>query len=176
MRTLKWLIAGVLGLAAIVLAVGVVLPPKFTVTRSVLVNAPPDKIYPLVADPRGWKQWSVWNQRDPSMQVTYSGPPTGAGAKWEWKSASEGNGAMTFTAAEPAKRVAFDLSFPDLGTSSSGELNFVPQGYATQVTWTMNGDMGKNPVAHWFALFADNMVGKDFEGGLANLKRLAEKP
>jgi hypothetical protein len=40
----------------------------------------------------------------------------------------------------------------------------------------MNGDMGTNPIYHWFALGADGMVGKDFEEGLAGLKALAEKP
>jgi hypothetical protein len=42
---------------------GMMLSPAFTVTRSVLVNAPPEKVYAFVADPRGWKQWSIWNQR-----------------------------------------------------------------------------------------------------------------
>jgi hypothetical protein len=40
----------------------------------------------------------------------------------------------------------------------------------------MNGDMGRNPLHHWFALGADRMVGKDFAEGLAGLKAVAEKP
>ena len=39
----------------------------------------------------------------------------------------------------------------------------------------MNGNMGRNPVYRWMALFMDRMVGPDFEAGLANLKALAEK-
>jgi len=39
----------------------------------------------------------------------------------------------------------------------------------------MNGDMGANPLYHWFALGADGMVGKDFAEGLAGLKEVAEK-
>jgi len=39
----------------------------------------------------------------------------------------------------------------------------------------MNGDMGINPLLRWVALFADSMVGKDFEAGLSNLKALAEQ-
>ena len=48
-------------------------------------------------------------------------------------------------------------------------------GSSTRVTWTMNGDMGSNPLFRWMALGADRMVGKDFEAGLANLKAVAEK-
>ena len=54
---------------------------------------------------------------------------------------------MTFTAAEPPKRVVFDLYFRDFGTTSTGELVFVPEGSGTQVSWTVHGDMGSNPPA-----------------------------
>jgi uncharacterized protein YndB with AHSA1/START domain len=176
MRVVKWILIVLIGLVALLVGGGYLLSPKFTVTRSVSINAPVDKVYPLVADPRGWKQWTVWNQRDPAMQIEYFGAPSGAGAGWSWKSKSEGDGKMTFTAAEPGRRVAYDLFFPDFGTTSRGDLSFVSEGTATKVTWTMNGDMGSNPLFRWFALNADSMVGKDFEGGLAGLKAVAEKP
>ena len=175
MRILKWLGIGVLVLAAVLVIGGYLLPGSFHVTRSVLIAAKPEAIDPLVADPRGWKQWSVWNQRDPGMQITYSGPPSGAGAKWAWTSKSEGDGAMTFTAAEPPGHVAFDLYFPDFGITSKGDIRLEPKGAATQVAWTMDGDMGANPLFHWVALAADSMVGKDFEAGLAQLKAVAER-
>lgn len=173
-KLLKVLLGLVLGAAVVLLVGGWLLSPKFTVTRSVDVAADPQKLYALVADPREWKRWSVWNRRDPAMAITYSGPASGAGAQWAWTSATEGDGRMTFTAAEPGQRVAYDLYFPDFGTTSGGELRFEPQGAATRVTWTMNGDMGANPLFHWLALFADGMVGKDFEAGLAGLKQVAE--
>jgi uncharacterized protein YndB with AHSA1/START domain len=176
MKLLKWLAIVVVLLAAVLLLGGLLLSPKFKVTRSVLINAPVDKVYALVADPRGWKQWAVWNQRDPAMQIDYSGPDSGAGAKWTWRSKSEGNGSMTFTQAVPGTRVVYDLYFPDFGTTSSGELNFAIDGATTRVTWTMDGDMGRNPLFHWMALGADRMIGKDFEAGLAGLKAVAEKP
>lgn len=175
MKIVKWLLISVLVLAGVLLLGGMLLSPKFSVSRSVSVNAPAAKIYPLVADPRAWKAWSVWNRRDTLMQITYSGPASGTGAAWAWHSEKEGDGKMTFTAAEPNQRVAYDLFFPDFGTTSTGAFAFTPEGPATRVTWTMNGDMGRNPLFHWMALFADRMVGKDFEAGLANLKVEAEK-
>lgn len=176
MKILKFLGLGLLALLAVLLIGGWLLPSTFSVSRSVQIAAGPDKIYPLVAAPKAWRQWSVWNRRDPAMAIEYSGPAAGAGAVWAWKSITEGDGKMSFTAAEPPKRVAYDLYFPDFGTTSSGEFRFEPQANgATQVTWLMNGDMGKNPLFHWMALFADGMVGKDFEAGLANLKVVAEK-
>jgi uncharacterized protein YndB with AHSA1/START domain len=176
MRIVKWILIVLVALAAVLVGGGYLLSPKFTVVRSVTINAPADKVYPLVADPRGWKQWSVWNRRDPTMQIDYFGPASGAGAGWSWKSKSEGDGKMTFTAAEPGRQVVYELYFPDFGTTSRGDLTLAPEGTGTRVTWTMNGDMGANPLFRWFALNADSMVGKDFEGGLAGLKEVAEKP
>jgi uncharacterized protein YndB with AHSA1/START domain len=176
LKLLKWLLIAVAGVVAVLFLGGYALSPEFKVVRSVTINAPADKVYALVADPREWKRWSVWNERDPAMAIAYSGPPSGAGAAWEWKSKSEGDGKMTFTAAEPGKRVAYDLFFPDFGTTSNGDLLLMPEGGGTKVTWTMNGNMGSSPLLRWMALFGDKMVGPDFDAGLAHLKAVAEKP
>jgi uncharacterized protein YndB with AHSA1/START domain len=175
-KWIKRLAIALVALGALLLAGGFMLSGNFTAVRSTTIKAPADKVYALVADPREWKRWSVWNERDPAMAITYSGPPAGAGAAWEWKSKTEGDGKMTFTAAEPGRRLAYELYFPDFGTTSSGELTLAADGDATRVTWTMNGNMGTNPLFRWLALFGDRMVGPDFEAGLANLKALAEKP
>jgi hypothetical protein len=82
---MKWLKRAVLTVAAIIallLGIGLLLPSGFKVQRSVVVNAPAARVYPLIADPRQWKNWAVWNQRDPAMQMQYSGPDSGTGAKW----------------------------------------------------------------------------------------------
>ncbi|MEW6707528.1 MAG: SRPBCC family protein [Pseudomonadota bacterium] len=175
MKLVKWLLGVVLVLALVLLGGGLLISPKFSVSRSAVVQAPPEKVYPLVASPRQWKAWSVWNQRDPAMHITYSGPDSGVGAAWEWKSKDQGDGRMRFTAAEPQRRVVYELYFPDFDTTSTGAFAFVPENGGTRVTWTMDGDFGSNPLTRWFALFADKMVGGDFEAGLANLKALAER-
>lgn len=176
MKLLKWTVIALIGLVALLFAGGYALSPKFTAVRSTSIAAPADKVYALIADPREWKRWTVWNQRDPVMQITYSDPPAGTGAGWAWKCKSEGDGKMTFTAAEANRRLAYELFFPDFGTTSTGALELAADGAGTKVTWSIDGDMGSNPLFRWLALFGDRMVGPDFEAGLANLKALAEKP
>ena len=78
MKAVKVLLILVALLIAVVVAGGLMIAPKFSVTRSISIAAAPDKIYPLIADPRAWKQWSAWNQRDPAMAIDYSGPASGA--------------------------------------------------------------------------------------------------
>lgn len=176
MKALKYLFLILLGLVLVLLVGGMFISSKFSVSRSVQVAAPPDKLYALVASPRQWKQWSVWNRRDPAMEISYSGPETGSGAVWAWKSKTEGDGRMSFTTVDPPRRVGYELYFPDFGTTSTGEFRIEAAPAGSTVTWVMDGDMGRNPLFHWMALFGDRMVGPDFEAGLANLKALAEQP
>lgn len=175
---MKWiqraLVALVL-LALVLVGGGLLLSPKFHIERSVLVQAAPEKAYALVSDPHRWKEWTVWNRRDPVMSIEYFGAASGAGSGWAWKSASEGDGKMTLTAVQAPSRVAYDLYFPDMDSTSTGELRFEPEAGGTRVTWTMDGDMGANPLMHWMALAMDRMVGPDFAAGLAQLKTLAEQ-
>ncbi len=174
---MKWVLRIVGGLALLVVAlvaVGFILPSKFKVQRSIDIAAPAERIYGLIADPREWKRWTVWNQRDPSMKIEYSGPASGTGARWSWQSKSEGNGSMEFTDAKPGSQLAYRLSFPDFGLQSNGLLAIAPAGAGSKITWTNEGNLGASPVNRWFGVFMDRMVGSDFEAGLANLKKLAE--
>jgi len=174
MKWFKRILIGVIALLLLFAAVSLALPARFRVERSVAIAAPAEKVYPLIAAPAEWKRWSVWNQRDPQMQIEYGGPPAGVGARWSWRSESEGNGAMQFTEAVPGQRLTYRLSFPDLGMESIGQLRIEPQGNGVLVSWSNEGDMGASPVNRWFGLFMDRLVGPDFEAGLTNLKRLAE--
>lgn len=176
MRIVKWVLGILVALVACLAIGGLLLAPTFKVTRSAVINAPADKVYALLAEPRRWKDWAAWNRRDPSMDIQYFGATSGATAGWEWKSKTQGDGKMTFTAAEPPRRLAYDLFFPDFGTTSTGYFLLTPEGSATRLAWTMNGNMGSNPFYRWMTLFVDRMVGADFDAGLANLKALAEKP
>jgi uncharacterized protein YndB with AHSA1/START domain len=168
---LKWFALLLIALALI----GLVLPAKYEASRSLVINAPPEKIQALVDAPKEWLRWSPWNGRDKAMQITYSGPERGGGAKWNWKSKSEGNGGMEFTAVEPGKRVAYTLTMEGMGNPSQGDIAFAPSGSGTQVTWRMYGEHSANPLHRWFGLFMDKLIGPDFEAGLKSLKAVAEK-
>ena len=80
MRILKWVLGGVLALAAVLLVGDLLLPSAFTVERSARIAAAPDKVYPLVADLKRWRDWGAWYRRDAAMQISYSGAESGAGA------------------------------------------------------------------------------------------------
>lgn len=172
-KVLGW---GAVGLAVIIGGGGMILPSTVTVTRSIVIAAPPEAIYPLVATPRRWPSWSPWNARDPKMAITYRGPESGPGAAWAWTSASEGDGSMVMAEATPPRDLAFELTIVGMGPPSRGAFALRPDGTGTRVEWTMTSEMGMRPIGGWFGLVFRPMLAKDFDAGLASLKRLAERP
>ena len=54
-----------------VLLVAATKPDTFQVKRSLAIKAPPDKIYPLIADFKAWPKWSPYETKDPDMKRTY---------------------------------------------------------------------------------------------------------
>jgi hypothetical protein len=62
---------------------------------------------------------------------------------------------------------------------NTAEFTMLPQGDATSattnVTWLMHGPAPYMSRLMQVFMNMDNMIGKDFETGLANLKRLTEK-
>jgi len=176
MKIVQWSLAVLGAIALAIVVVGVFLPSSFSVVRAVRIDAPAERVYDYVVEPRKWTQWCVWTRRDPQMRITYAGPPFGMGARWSWESAKEGNGSMELTRVEPGRRVEYSLFLPEFNMRSGGALTLEPAGGGTVVTWTQKGDVGGNPLKHYLAAAMDRMVGPDFERGLANLKALAEKP
>ena len=80
------------------------------------------------------------------------------------------------TDALPPSRVTIKLDFiePFEGHNVT-EFALAPQGSATRVTWAMEGPSPY--MAKLMGVFVDmnNLIGKDFESGLANLKTIAER-
>ena len=152
-------------------------PDTFRVQRATRINAPPEKIFPLLNDFHSYGSWSPYEKLDPAMKRTYSGAANGKGAVYEWDGNSQvGQGRMEITDASHPSRVTIKLDFirPFEGHNTA-EFALVPQGNATNVSWTMDG---RSPyVAKLMGVFIDmdNMVGEDFETGLANLKAIAER-
>lgn len=174
MKVLLRILGGLAALVLLLVVVALFLPRQFRVERSTVIKAKPEAIYAQVEDLKAWKNWTAWHERDPQMKLSYSAKSSGVGAWSAWESKNEGNGRMTITAAEPAKRVAYDLEFPDFGMKSVGILTLAPEAGGVRVVWADEGDLGMNPMNRWFGLFLDGMIGPDFEKGLSKLKSVSE--
>ncbi len=170
-------IAVLLALAiAAVLILAARKPDTFQVRRAASIHAPPEKIFPLISDFHQWRAWSPYEDRDPDLQRSFSGAASGKGAIYEWNGNRQvGSGRMEILDAPQPVKVVIKLDFlKPFEAHNTAEFTLLPQGDTTNVTWLMHGPapfMAK--LMHVF-INMDNMVGKDFATGLANLKRIAE--
>ena len=106
---------------------------------------------------------------------TFEGPVAGPGAKMSWVGdpATVGSGSQTIIESRPHDLVRMNLAFEGEGTADE-RMTFASDGPMTRVTWSVESDLGFNPVSRYFGMFFDRMMGPDFEQGLTRLKALAE--
>lgn len=169
------ILVGLVAAAVLLAGVAYLLPRQIHVERTITVERPAADVYPLVASMHRFNEWSPWSTLDPTMQLTYSGPDSGVGSKMAWSGNSKvGVGSDLIVAAIPNERVDVALQFGAQGPARSSFL-LVPSSTGTGVTWTLDLDLGMNPIGRYFGLLMDRMIGPDYERGLARLKALAER-
>ena len=121
-----------------------------------------------------WQSWSPWEKQDPAMKRVRSGPASGVGSIYAWESKEVGSGRMEIIESTPAAvRIKLDFTAP-LEAHNVAEFVLRPEGGATRVTWTMQGPNSYTGKVMQTAFDIDQMVGRDFEAGLASLKTLTE--
>jgi uncharacterized protein YndB with AHSA1/START domain len=178
MSTVIITIAIILAVAiAAILILASTKPDTFSIERSAVINAPAERIFSVLNDFHQWGGWSPWENKDPDMKRTYGGPERGRGAVYGWEGDKNvGTGRMEILEANTPSKLVIKLDFfKPFEAHNTAEFTMLPQGNATNVHWVMHGPVTfMSKVMTVFVNF-DKMVGKDFEQGLANLKKLTEK-
>lgn len=164
------IVAGVLGYAA-------TRPDSFRVERATSINAPPEKIFPLINDLHNWGGWSPFEKKDPAMKRSLTGAPNGKGAVYAWEGNKEiGKGRMEITESSPPSRIRINLDFTEpFEAHNIVDFTLAPNGDATEVTWAIHGPSPFFSKVIGIFCNMDKMIGKDFEAGLGGLKAAAEK-
>ena len=167
----------VVGLIVAVLAYAATRSGTLRVERATSINAPPEKIFPLINDFHRWASWSAYEKKDPAMKRTFSGADAGEGAVYEWDgNGNVGSGRMEIIGSSRPSKVTIKLDFitPFEGHSVA-DFTMEPDGASTSVRWAMHGPNRFIGKVMGVFINMDRMIGKDFEIGLANLKSVVEE-
>ena len=134
--------------AIVVVITGIVLfadtkPNTIQVTRSITIQAPAEKIFPLIDDFHHWPGWAPQDKEDPTMKRIYSGEESGAGAISDWQgTGNAGKGRMTIMESAAPNKVVVRVDFVrPFVAHNVNEFILEPSepGTSTRVTWTMRG-------------------------------------
>ena len=174
MKTFLRILLGLIILVVLIVIVGIILPSKAHVERSMTIDAPQKVLFEQVNNLHNWEGWSPWHRLDPNMKLEYSGTLSGTGASYSWSSTNKnvGNGKLTILYSHPYDSISVEMDFMEQGIAN-GYYLFQKTDTGTHLIWGFDADMGKNPFVKYFGLMMNKYVGGDFEKGLKNLDSIA---
>ncbi|MEM7385901.1 MAG: SRPBCC family protein [Verrucomicrobiota bacterium] len=144
--------------------------PAISVSKSIVIDAPPQAVFEEVRNFKSWIKWSPWLIAEPDARVTYD--EDGNGYAWEGDVTGAGN--MRIKTEEAGKSIESDLQFLKPWKSHADvRFLFEAQDIGTRVTWTLASSLP------FFLSFMKSAmvtgIGMDYERGLKMLKDLVEK-
>ena len=151
-------------------------PDTFKIERTTHIAAPPAKVFPLIADLKGFNTWNPFAKSDPTTRIEYQGAESGIGSAYSWVGKKSGEGTMEVTNLTAPTSVAMDLRFTKpMAANNKVLFTLRDVGGGTDVSWVMSGTMGFAHKLFGLVFNMDKMVGGEFAKGLADLKTIAER-
>jgi effector-binding domain-containing protein len=175
MKTLKKSLIILAALIGVLLIIAVFLPSEARVERSIVIDASANEIAANITDLHQWDKWSPWKSADSAAEYKYN-DTIGLGAWMEWAGKIVGKGKLTIKKIT-ADSIIYFLAFKEpFESESNGSFSFAQADSGVKVTWTDIESLPW-PMGRIMGLFLnfDEMMGPDFEKGLAKLKSTTEE-
>lgn len=164
----------IFGLVALVLvafvAVGILLPGRWSVERSVTVQVPRDSAFAALSRVDRWRSWMPW----PEGVEPLGEAKTGVGAGFRWDDPRYGSGRFALSGAEPPRLLEYEVTLEGGAARIRGRIRLDRGENGTRVTWSERGEFGQNPILGYTALFMEERQGTQLEGVLERLRRNLE--
>jgi uncharacterized protein YndB with AHSA1/START domain len=175
MKIMKRVFYALLVVLATALIVALFIPKDYTVEREIIINQPKNLVFDYLKYLRNQETYSVWYKIDLNMEKTYKGTDGKVGFVSGWKSKNEnvGEGTQEITKIVDGKRIEFKLLFKE-PMESENQIYITTTALSpgkTKVKWGFKGSFPYPMNLFRIFIDIDDAVGKDFEGGLKNLKK-----
>ncbi len=166
---------GLVGAVLFVVVLGLVLPRRWEVTQSIVIDASPARIHPFIAGFRNWQEWAAWSKDlDPQVRNTYDGEEVGVGSKWSWLGSKMGHGRMEVISADPRTGVEIDEAIESETVNAHSSFTYsAVSGGGTRVTWVDTGKLPL-PLGGYFRGSVEHQLSGYFQRGLEALKQKVE--
>lgn len=152
--------------AALVAAGSLILPGKVRVERQAIIDATSEQVVALASSNAGYQRFNPFRTADPDLRITPFGPASGIGSGFHFDGKG-GKGSQT-VADMTSTSVRYQIDMGPMGQPVQ-TITTSPTQEGLLVTWSMDADLGINPVKRIFGLFMDRMIGNTLQQGLANL-------
>jgi len=168
----------ILGIIAVLLLAGLVISKDIAATKEIVINKPVSEVFNYIKYLKNQQNYSKWAAMDPNLKNEFRGTDGQPGFVNHWVGNKKvGEGEQEITAIAEGKSLSTDLRFikPFKSFAKSVMTTDAIDANSTKVTWGFESKM--NYPMNVMKLFMNwnEMIGKDFATGLANLKTLMEK-
>ncbi|KRD63594.1 polyketide cyclase [Flavobacterium sp. Root935] len=179
MIIIKRILVVLILIISLVLIVAYFMPKEYMVEREITINKPVDSVFKYVKSLRNQNEFSVWANIDPKMKVSYKGTDgtVGSISSWESNVKEVGVGEQEITKIKENRQIDFALRFKKpMEDTAVGFMSTEPlSGNQTKVKWEINGKIPYPTNIMLPMLRLDQMIGKDLQKGLENLKNIMEE-
>ncbi|MCL6619183.1 MAG: polyketide cyclase [Thermomonas hydrothermalis] len=156
------------------LVVGLLLPSSRFLVEKAETNRKLTIVFDTLNSFRRFKDWNPLVLRDPSMQLTLSGPEEGVGARLDYASKNEriGKGSYEIVESVPREKIVIDIDNIERGNNKRTAFYLKPTGRNNrnvEITQTYSVDYGWNLLGRYAGLYVARHVGDDMKLGLARL-------
>ena len=164
------------GLVSLFLVYVAFQPTDMNISREIVINAAPDKIFPHLNHSQKANAWMPWSTIDPKAQMTYSGPQEGVGSISKWDSTGQmgtGQAEVVESVLNQSVKTRLTYSKP-MVMSQLADISLAPMPQGTRVRWSVQGKNSFMGRVVCVFMNMDKVVGGNFEQGLAKLKSTVE--
>ncbi len=156
---------------------GLIQPKDVVVSRSAFIKAPKEVVFQQMVHFKNWRNWSPWTKLDTSMKDSFSVADSGAGSFYHWKGDLSKTGEVEIrnkSISGTAMVFDFELLQPS-HVITSGALKAEDSAGGTKATFSFTNHFDYPWNAMTIFMNIDNLLSKDFEAGLNNMKDYIEK-
>ena len=168
MRFIKSFIFGLTGLFVFATLLSLLIPFHIKISRVVVINTTPDKVYPQVINLRKWKNWHPLFKMD-SAVIVYSGSPGGA----DQDCTIQYNNRSTKLHIESVDSAGIKFLLQSDGENdiqNEISLHQVADQPGVEVEWKATVHLRWYPWEKVFGIFLDKIAGPGYEAALNGLK------
>lgn len=179
MKIVKKILLGIIGIIVLLLIIALFVKKEYGVEREITINKPKQEVFDYLKMLKNQDNFSVWAKRDPNMKKEYRGTDGTVGfvSAWDSENKHVGKGEQEIKNITEGERLDFELRFlkPFEATDNAFMTTEALSDNQTKVKWGFNGKMAYPMNLMLLFMNMDEMLGKDLQEGLNNLKAILEQ-
>jgi uncharacterized protein YndB with AHSA1/START domain len=163
-------------IVAIPLVIALFVDKNYRITREIVIDRPRQEVFSYIKFLKNQEKYSKWVMMDPNMKKEYRGTDGTVGFVYAWNGNNQaGEGEQEIKSIQEGEKLDLEIRFkrPFEGVTKTSFITEAVPANQTKVIWGMSG-RSKYPL-NFTNLFIDNMLGKDIDISLRNLKAILEK-